>query len=663
MDRNSRPSHGSAGFIQPNVLPGWGQGNVENDKHDYHEISAVQPEIMKRRMAHRKLRSIHIFMITINATLGTGLYWRGGQVLELGGSLAVILSFLLLGILAWMVMQCITELISIWPVPGALAVFVRKFVDDELGIVVGIAYWFTYSVSYAYLIAATAEEIHYWINNSEFDGVVLYLIVPLILILINSFGVELYGWFEVVTGVIKLTCLFIIIVSMLVFAARGSNDLASEFYDFIYLYPSFLPGHIIKNVDALDWESPTHYDQCAAQNWVSALFMCLSIATFAYVGIETPAAIAIEARPPRMKSAGAEPFRQLNNVGNIGDTVRFSAKWVSVFACVGYTLSGILLSLYVDANNESLPRVDWVAQTHTTVASAFVIAAKLAGAPGVASAFNAFLVLTALSCANTNLFIASRMLFGLVNQIEGGPDEHWYLNVLAWLGRTNRYRVPIRAMAVSALAFIWLPFLQLAHPPVDSSQASAPLNSRTECQSGSATSGITSFIDILADMGSVGVLVVWTCECWAFIRFYNCINRHKRELVERKVPRVRRFYEGDDNDYPYISNGQPLTGYVAVTLCLFILLVVNGASLWNRFYVEPFLSSYLMVLIFILLWIALKLFRGARWSLIDLSDPDEVESIIRGLHQLSFSGYPNESTSNTGRNSSMWPLSLLSRSP
>lgn len=38
-------------------------------------------------------------------------------------------------------MQCITELISIWPVPGALAVFVRKFVDDELGIVVGIAYW------------------------------------------------------------------------------------------------------------------------------------------------------------------------------------------------------------------------------------------------------------------------------------------------------------------------------------------------------------------------------------------------------------------------------------------------------------------------------------------------------------------------------------------
>ena len=81
-------------------------------------------------------------MITINATLGTGLYWRGGQILELGGPLAVLLSFLLVGILAWAVMQCITEMLCIWPVPGALSVYVSKFVDEELGIAVGIAYWY-----------------------------------------------------------------------------------------------------------------------------------------------------------------------------------------------------------------------------------------------------------------------------------------------------------------------------------------------------------------------------------------------------------------------------------------------------------------------------------------------------------------------------------------
>jgi len=80
-------------------------------------------------------------MITINATLGTGLYWRGGQILELGGPLAVLLAFLMVGILAWAVMQCITELLCIWPIPGAMSVYVSEFVDSELGIAVGVAYW------------------------------------------------------------------------------------------------------------------------------------------------------------------------------------------------------------------------------------------------------------------------------------------------------------------------------------------------------------------------------------------------------------------------------------------------------------------------------------------------------------------------------------------
>jgi yeast amino acid transporter len=79
--------------------------------------------------------------IAINAVLGTGLYWRGGQILELGGPLAVLLAFFIDGVIAWAVMQCITEMLCIWPVPGALQLYVSEFVDPELGIAVGIAYW------------------------------------------------------------------------------------------------------------------------------------------------------------------------------------------------------------------------------------------------------------------------------------------------------------------------------------------------------------------------------------------------------------------------------------------------------------------------------------------------------------------------------------------
>jgi amino acid transporter len=80
-------------------------------------------------------------MITISGVLGVGLYVRGGLILRLGGPLAVLLSFSLVGVLAWSVMQCLTEMLCIWPISGALMVFVETFIDKELGITVGVAYW------------------------------------------------------------------------------------------------------------------------------------------------------------------------------------------------------------------------------------------------------------------------------------------------------------------------------------------------------------------------------------------------------------------------------------------------------------------------------------------------------------------------------------------
>ncbi|KAI1806705.1 amino acid permease-domain-containing protein [Daldinia bambusicola] len=601
------------------------------DRHTYmtETLSPIRANMKKGRVTHRKLLPINVFMISVNATLGTGLYWRGGQILELGGFLAVIISFLSLGVLSWLVTQCITELLCIWPVPGAMSVFVREFVDFELGITVGIAYWFTYSVSFAALIASTAAEVHYWAMDTQvgIDAGILYLLVPIVLIILNCFGIQAYGWLEVVTGFIKLLFLAIIIMATLVFATKS------------------------KDSEKHSWTDPTTFDSTAAKNWFSALCICLSTATFAYVGVEVPAAAALEARPTRASA------QKRSQASNIGETIRFSSKWISVFACVAYTLSGILVSLSVDPTDCRLPRVGWLSYDRCqTVQSAFVLVAENHGTVQVANAFNAFLVFTALSCANTNLYVASRTLFGLTNQIDGGPDESWYLNILAWLGRTNSYRVPIRAMTVSAFAFVWVPFLQLYQPSTASGESNGP-------SKGGATGGIDTFIAILSEMGSVGVLIAWACECWAFIRYYNCISKHHDELVERKVSRVQRFSDKDDNDYPYISNGQPLTAYLGLVGCLLVLLVLQGASLWNGFYVEPFLASYLLVAIFIFVWVALKLWRGAKWSLVDLSNPDQAIGIIRGLHEFSYAGFQPEPNINRRRRSSLWARGQNSAPP
>lgn len=49
---------------------------------------------------------------------------------------------------------------------------------------------FTYSISFAALIAAVAGESEYWGTQKGIQGSVLFFLVPLFLIILNSFGVK-----------------------------------------------------------------------------------------------------------------------------------------------------------------------------------------------------------------------------------------------------------------------------------------------------------------------------------------------------------------------------------------------------------------------------------------------------------------------------------------
>ncbi|KAK8115135.1 amino acid permease-domain-containing protein [Apiospora kogelbergensis] len=537
-------------------------------------------------------------MITINGTLGSGLYWRCGQILELGGPLAVLLSFLLVGLLAFGVMQCITEMLCIWPIPGALPVYVSEFVDEELGIAVGLAYWYTYSVSFAALVVTTAAETEFWTNNKSLQGTVIFFVLPVIMVIINATNIEVYGFLEVMFGALKITFFVVIMIAMVVI----NTGVAYQ---------------------ETDWADPTPSDSKAADHWIEAFFISLSIAAFAYVGVEIVAACALEVRWPKTEDqrASTDLSHRSQSETLIGRTIKFSSIYIPLLATIAYTIGGLLASFNIQWNDSQLPRLSWTQDNDNpemtgtnTTQSAFVAIAKDISAP-LANCINAFLIFTALTCASTNLYVASRSLFALTSRLDGGPGQPWYLRVFAYFGKTNGRKVPMRAMVLSALAFCWIPFLHL----VDST-------------------GIGKFVEVLTEMGSVGVIIVWACECWAFIRFYHCIYRHQKVLKAQKISQVRRWDEDEPNDYPYRSSLQPVTAYASLMGCLFILVVSNGTSQWIGWKPESFLSSYMAVICFIGLWIILKLVRRSKWKLVDLSNSDKVIIKIRNLHEARFRG-------------------------
>jgi yeast amino acid transporter len=63
-------------------------------------------------------------------------------VLNTAAVVGLIIAVLVVSITAICVMECLSEFIVLWPVPNALVEYVRSFVDEDLAIVIGLAYWF-----------------------------------------------------------------------------------------------------------------------------------------------------------------------------------------------------------------------------------------------------------------------------------------------------------------------------------------------------------------------------------------------------------------------------------------------------------------------------------------------------------------------------------------
>jgi amino acid transporter len=197
----------------------------------------------------------------------------------------------------------------------------------------------------------------------------------------------------------------------------------------------------------------------------------MSIASFAYVGVEIVAASALEVQWPKTKGdgrVGTDMSRRSREALLVGKVVKFSATWIPILATVAYTFAGTLATLDISRVDPRLPRLSWLnwdseAHHRGETTSVFVaIGQNAKSIPHLDDVFNTFLVFTAITCSNTNLYVASRALFGLTSRLDGGSTQpSRTLRILAWFGRTNDRKVPARAMWFSAFAFAWVPFLEL----------------------------------------------------------------------------------------------------------------------------------------------------------------------------------------------------------
>jgi yeast amino acid transporter len=79
--------------------------------------------------------------IVASVIIGGGIFAGDSEALEVAGPGGALIGLMLIGILAICVMECVSELVQLFPVPNAIVEYIKAFVDEDLAWCAGLAYW------------------------------------------------------------------------------------------------------------------------------------------------------------------------------------------------------------------------------------------------------------------------------------------------------------------------------------------------------------------------------------------------------------------------------------------------------------------------------------------------------------------------------------------
>src|SRR4051794_27188005 len=91
---------------------------------------------------HRGLSSRQIQMMAIGSAIGVGLFYGTGVAITTAGP-AIIVTFLVAGLIGFLVTRALGELVVYRPTSGSVMDYAREFLGPFAGFAIGWSYWVT----------------------------------------------------------------------------------------------------------------------------------------------------------------------------------------------------------------------------------------------------------------------------------------------------------------------------------------------------------------------------------------------------------------------------------------------------------------------------------------------------------------------------------------
>ncbi|WP_151752707.1 amino acid permease [Acinetobacter soli] len=315
-------------------------------------MEAQQTNELKQGLSNR-----HIQLIALGGAVGTGLFLGISQTIKLAGP-SVLLGYAIAGIIAFLIMRHLGEMVVEEPVSGSFSYFANKYWGPMAGFMSGWNYWVLYVLVSMAELSAIGTFVQFWLPELPTWITALFFFIAINAI--NLINVRFFGESEFLFSCIKIIAILSMIffgLYLLISGDAGPQASVANLWQFGGFFPNGIQGFI----------------------------MSLAIIMFAFGGLELIGITAAETKDPSKTIPKA-----VNQI-----VYRILIFYIGAI--------GVLLCLF-----------PWnqLAQG----GSPFVLIFQSLNSHGVANVLNFVVLVAAISVYNSCIYCNSRMLHGLAMQ-------------------------------------------------------------------------------------------------------------------------------------------------------------------------------------------------------------------------------------------------------
>jgi amino acid permease len=357
------------------------------------------------RELHRGIGTRQLSMIAIGGAIGTGLFFASGGAIAQAGPGGALAAYATMGIAVYCMMQSLGEMATQLPIPGSFEAYAERFIDPSLAFAVGWNYWFSWAITLAAELVAGALIVQFWFPHS--NSTLWAMGFFTVLLVLNLLSVKAYAEAEYWFAGIK-------VVTVIIFLGVGA-----------LMITGILGGN---HVGFQNWvlSDPATGSRAPFVGGFTAMLGVFLVAGFAFQGTEGVGLAAAETANPSK---------------SVPKAIR-TVFWRILLFYIG---SIFVVGTLIAYTNPNLLNGD---EGHIAFSPFTMVFGQL---PRVgyyaANLMNAVILSSVLSCGNSSMYVASRMLYAMSHSRKA---PKLFANL-------NRRGVPVAALlatgAVSALAF------------------------------------------------------------------------------------------------------------------------------------------------------------------------------------------------------------------